>query len=66
MARTKITRYAISMLFVLLTAFAIDTAKSLHFFSPGYDERECQLDTCEKYLHWDLGIVGIETMKLRP
>ena len=66
MARTKITRYAISVLFVLLTAFAIDTAKSLHFLSPGNNEVACQLDTCEKYLHWDLGIVGIETLKLRP
>jgi len=66
LARTKITRYAISVLFVLLTAFAIDTAKSLHFLSPRSNEQVCQLDTCEKYLHWDLGIVGIETLKLRP
>lgn len=54
------------MLFVLLTAFAIDTAKSLHFLSPGHQEQACQIDQCEKYIHWDLGIVGIETLKLRP
>lgn len=66
MARTKITRYAISMLLVLLTAFAIDTAKSLHFLSPRASEQACQIDNCEQYLHWDLGIVGIETLKLRP
>ncbi|MGB3078228.1 MAG: peptidoglycan DD-metalloendopeptidase family protein [Saprospiraceae bacterium] len=66
MARTKITRYAISMLFVLLTAFAIDSAKSLHFLSSRNQEQACQFDDCHKYLHWDLGIVGIETLKLRP
>ncbi|MGB4846954.1 MAG: peptidoglycan DD-metalloendopeptidase family protein [Saprospiraceae bacterium] len=66
MARTKITRYVISMLFVLMTAFAIDSAKSLHFLSPQNQEQACQIDDCHKYLHWDLGIVGIETLKLRP
>lgn len=54
------------MLFVLLTAFAIDSVKSLHFLSPRNQEQACQIDDCHKYLHWDLGIVGIETLKLRP
>lgn len=54
------------MLLILLTAFAVDTAKSLNFSVLHSREGECQIDNCEKFLLWDLGIFGIETFKLQP
>ncbi len=54
------------MLFILVTAFVVDTAKSLSFSSFKSYEEECQVENCEKFLLWDLGIFGIETLKLQP
>jgi len=66
LAWTKFTRYTISMLLILLTAFAVDTAKNLNFSFLQNNKEECQIENCEKFLHWDLGIFGIETLKLQP
>ena len=49
-----------------MTAFAVDTAKSLNFLNLKTDERECQVESCEKFLLWDLGIFEVETFKLQP
>jgi murein DD-endopeptidase MepM/ murein hydrolase activator NlpD len=54
------------MLLVLITAFAVDTAKSLNFSSFYSSEESCQSDHCEEFLHWDLGMVGLEKLTLEP
>jgi len=54
------------MLLILLTAFAVDTVKNLSFSSLKIEKEECQIEKCETFLHWDLDIFGIETLKLQP
>lgn len=67
MTRTHITRYTISMLLILCTAFAVDTAKSLDFSSlPTTQQNKNVVEKCETFLHWDLGIFGLEKLVLQP
>ncbi len=66
MAKTKFTRYAVSMLLILLTAFAVDMMKSVNSLSSGTNQSACQIDDCKQYFHWDLGLVGIQKLKIQP
>ena len=54
------------MLLILCTAFAVDTAKSLNFSSLPTTQQNKVVEKCETYLHWDLGIFGLEKMILQP
>ncbi len=66
MTRTKISRYTISILLILCTAFAVDTAKSLNLSSITTAQQNTVEENCETYLHWDLGVFGLEKMVLQP
>src|SRR5688500_8268289 len=54
------------MLLILCTAFAVDTAKSLDFSSLPAVPEDKVAQKCETFLHWDLGIFGLEKMILQP
>ena len=64
LTRTKISRYTISILLLLCTAFVVDTAKSLNFSSLPTTQRNVE-EECETFLHWDLGMFGLETLVLK-
>jgi murein DD-endopeptidase MepM/ murein hydrolase activator NlpD len=50
----------------LCTAFAVDTAKSLDFSSLPTEQQNKVVEKCETFLHWDLGIFGLEKLILEP
>lgn len=54
------------MLLILCTAFAVDTAKSLNFSSLPTVQQSKVDEKCETFLHWDLGIFGLEKLILEP
>ena len=54
------------MLLILCTAFAVDTAKSLNFNDLPTVQHNKVVEKCETFLHWDLGIFGLEKMILQP
>ena len=54
------------MLLILGTAFAVDTAKSLNFSSLPTVQESKVAEKCETFLHWDLGIFGLEKLILEP
>ncbi|HUR31420.1 MAG TPA: hypothetical protein VMZ69_08295, partial [Saprospiraceae bacterium] len=66
MTKTNISRYTISMFLILCTAFAMDTAKSLNFSTLPTVQQNKVVEKCETFLHWDLGIFGLEKMILKP
>lgn len=54
------------MLLILCTAFAVDTAKSLDFSSFPTVQQNKVVEKCETFLHWDLGIFGLEKLIVQP
>lgn len=66
MTRTHLTRYGISVLLILSTAVALNVAKSINRTIQPASQTECLEDNCEQYLHWDLGLVGLEKLLIRP
>lgn len=66
LTRTHLTKYAISVLFILSTAAALNVAKSLNRVSASPETEIACIEHCEEYLHWDLGMVGLEKMLIQP
>ena len=66
MTKTHLTRYGISVLLILSTAAALNVAKSISggLKSQGV-EAACE-DNCQQYLQWDLGLVGLEKLLIKP
>ena len=54
------------MLLILSTAAAINVAKTLKNPTDSFTTEQACVDHCEQYLHWDLGLVGLEKMLIKP
>lgn len=54
------------MFLILCTAFAVDSAKSLNLATLTTAQQAKVEENCETYLHWDLGVFGLEKMVLQP
>ena len=65
MTRTRLARYAATLLLLGSTAFAINIAKNLKAETDP-DDAGATTATCETYHHWDLGIFNLETITLQP
>lgn len=66
MTKTHLIRYGLSIVFILSTALILNVAKTLNGSSAdqaGTIEAE---QNCQHYLHWDLGIFGLEKMLIQP
>ncbi len=67
LARTHLTRYAISVLLIISTALALNIAKSLKQSSnTDHQHHSSTGEICEQYLHWDLGLVELEKLLIQP
>ena len=54
------------MLLILSTAAAINVAKTIKNPTDSFTTEQACVDHCEQFLHWDLGLVGLEKMLIKP
>ena len=65
MTKTHLIKYGVSVLLILSTAMAVNVAKTISgSAAPAYQVEA--VENCEQFLHWDLGVVNLETFMIRP
>ncbi len=66
MTKTHLIRYGLSVLFIASTALALNVAKNLNGTNKNQSTTEQAAQECHHFLHWDLGIVGLEKILIQP
>lgn len=66
MTRSRLTRYGIFLLIVLIAGVAVHQARSV--YKQNLREVACELNDpdCEEFIHWDLGMVSLEKIEIQP
>lgn len=66
LARTRIARFTVPCILICTTALLLAYLNKKELLSPTIHSLSSTGEHCETFLHWDMGMVSLETLTIKP